>query len=220
MGETYAEGGHRASALFHVDIEAYLGQCGHTLGCQRNAFLQVECLFGNKVIELSDSPLTRSSSPSDFWGRRWNNLIHVGLKQGVYKPVRKATDSRTLASIAAFCVSGIYHEYVSKVLFYSTIAQREEADGQGGCCSTCYCDAWFGKQLLFFAWNAILIAMEYAVGDRLQPIARRLPAFLRSHLLVMLSLPMGHLLMSDMTMSGFFQGMQQALPLVQVTPVS
>lgn len=40
----------------------------------------LECVSGITVIEVADSALTKSSSPSDFWGRRWNALVHIVLK--------------------------------------------------------------------------------------------------------------------------------------------
>lgn len=165
---------------------------------------------------VTNSPMFHSTSPSDFWGRRWNNLIHVGLKQGVYKPVRWTTGNKTLASIAAFCVSGLYHEYVWKVLFFPTTSQIMEGGG-ADCCSSCYCDAWFGKQLLFFGWNGVLIALEYLVGDKVYSVVGFLPPLMKSHLVVLLSLPVGHLFTADLTMAGYFEGLQQALPLFQVT---
>jgi hypothetical protein len=163
---------------------------------------------------VTDHPMFLSESPSDFWGRRWNNLIHVDLKQGIYKPIRRKTGNRTLASIVVFCVSGIYHEYVWMLLFFVTTAQAKETDG-GGCCPSCYCDTWFGKQLLFFGWNGVLIALEYLVGHKLSVLTAHLPSLLRSHLVVLLSLPAGHLFTADLTMAGFYGSIQQAVPLIQ-----
>ena len=35
---------------------------------------------GIQSTALTDNPLFGSSSPSDFWGRRWNNVVHKALK--------------------------------------------------------------------------------------------------------------------------------------------
>lgn len=171
-------------------------------------------------------PLFLSESVGDFWGRRWNNLIHVALKQGVYKPVRSAMggDRRTLASVAVFCVSGLYHEYVWVLMFFATQAQRREAgdggdsgagpDASSACCPSCYCDAWVGKQLIFFGWNGALIAMEHAFGRHLSKLAARLPRLLRSHLIVLLSLPVGHLFTADLVRAGYFDHIRPAIPVI------
>ena len=163
---------------------------------------------------ITDNPILLSTSPSDFWGRRWNKLIHTGLKQGVYKPVRWRTGSRTLASIATFAVSGIYHEYVWGILFRSTSVQLAEG------CLSCYYHGGIGKQMTFFCWNGVLIALEYMVGHEIGRLTKPLPQLLRSHLVVMLSLPVGHLFTADLTRSGYFASIQQALPVFVFTKLA
>jgi hypothetical protein len=38
--------------------------------------LGISLLTGTSTIDAMDSPLFKSSSPSDFWGRRWNLVVH------------------------------------------------------------------------------------------------------------------------------------------------
>jgi hypothetical protein len=55
-----------------------------------NAFAVVVTLCTMNDIQsdvFSGQPLFLSKSPSDFWGKRWNRLIHSILKDSVYKPV-------------------------------------------------------------------------------------------------------------------------------------
>ena len=40
----------------------------------------VTLLTGIQTKDLTNNPLFGSSSPSDFWGRRWNNVVHKTLK--------------------------------------------------------------------------------------------------------------------------------------------
>eukprot|EP00578_Thalassiosira_sp_NH16_P019514 CAMPEP_0181086972 /NCGR_PEP_ID=MMETSP1071-20121207/6030_1 /TAXON_ID=35127 /ORGANISM="Thalassiosira sp., Strain NH16" /LENGTH=586 /DNA_ID=CAMNT_0023168841 /DNA_START=17 /DNA_END=1774 /DNA_ORIENTATION=+ len=68
-------------------------------------------LAGILTLDAFDSPMFKSTSVSDFWGRRWNRLVHGVLKRGVYKPVRKYS-SKTIAALSTFIVSGILHEYI------------------------------------------------------------------------------------------------------------
>lgn len=166
------------------------------------------------------NPMFLSESVSDFWGRRWNNLIHVALKQGVYKPVRAATDSKSLASLAAFIVSGLCHEYVWMMLFFPTAAQLVEQmidgdDGTNHCCRSCYCQSWVGKQLVFFGWNGVLIALEYFFGDTVAKHTKWLPRLLKSHLIVLLALPVGHLFTHDITQAGYFDQLKAAIPIIK-----
>lgn len=45
--------------------------------------LAISLLTGKSTITVNDSPLTKSSSPSDFWGGRWNKQIHGLLKVNI-----------------------------------------------------------------------------------------------------------------------------------------
>ena len=169
---------------------------------------------------IIDNPMFASKSPSDFWGRRWNKLIHHGLKHGIYKPVRAATNNATIAAVSAFVFSGLLHEYVWSVLFYKTTTQTIEEQQLGvECCPSCYCDSWIGKQLLFFGWNGVLISLEYMFGNQISKLVQPVPQLLKSHLVVLLSLPVGHLFTADLTMSGFFEHMQQCLPFIKIVPI-
>ena len=38
------------------------------------------CLYNVEVIDIMNNPLLATTSPSDFWGKRWNLLIHGVLK--------------------------------------------------------------------------------------------------------------------------------------------
>jgi len=90
-------------------------------------------MAGVEQIPMMLNPVFESSSPSDFWGRRWNLVgetffhfifqfhsvcltiifleVHGVLKRGVHKPVR-AKYSRLTATVATFFASGIFHEWV------------------------------------------------------------------------------------------------------------
>lgn len=53
----------------------------------------ISCLTANMQVcdsKFDRQPLFCATSPSDFWGRRWNSLVHHHLKKGVYKPFRAA----------------------------------------------------------------------------------------------------------------------------------
>jgi MBOAT, membrane-bound O-acyltransferase family len=68
-------------------------------------------LTGCEAEAFADNPRGQSTSPSDFWGRRWNRLIHECLKNGVYKPVRFVSGGpRWLAIGATFLASSMFHE--------------------------------------------------------------------------------------------------------------
>ena len=54
----------------------YFGLDTGTLG----AGCAISLLSGNSTLTVNDEPLTKSTSITDFWGRRWNQLVHGVLK--------------------------------------------------------------------------------------------------------------------------------------------
>jgi hypothetical protein len=46
----------------------------------RAAAIFISLLTGLETIELNDDPLSRSTSISEFWGRRWNRLVSELLR--------------------------------------------------------------------------------------------------------------------------------------------
>ena len=154
--------------------------------------------YGYETDKVVLNPMFKSKSPSDFWGRRWNMIVHRGLKNGVYKPVRKFTNSRITSVLAAFVVSGIIHEYVNLVLYYDKGVTFE----------------W--KQMLFFGWNGILISLEYCFGSSLlfQWIGKKTPPFLVTFLVISSALPLAHLFTGDYIKGGYFDAVLQAVPVI------
>merc|ERR1711957_355006 len=142
--------------------------------------------------------MLKSTSPSDFWGRRWNLLVHRGLKNGVYKPTRSCSSSRMAAVLATFVASGIIHEYVDYAMFAGTSHQFQ----------------W--KQMLFFGWNGILIMVEY--GTRHWQIwgrmSKNLPQTVITAMVLSSALPIAHLFFADWIKYGFFDAVYLTQPVI------
>lgn len=166
--------------------------------------LMVQILNRVQTEQVVDNPMFSSKSPSDFWGRRWNRLVHGGLKRGVYKPVRSQSSSKALATLSTFVASGLLHEYVSALLFYVNVNEIEEE---------CHVPP-FGKHLLFFGWNGCLLLLEYLFGDLFTWIPKTLPAPLVSVLVVLTALPVGHWFTGDLISGGYFTSLQLAFPII------
>jgi hypothetical protein len=144
-------------------------------------------LIGIQTEIVNIHPLVASRSPSDFWGRRWNRLIHSVLKGGVYKPVRSMGGSNGLAALAAFAASGLFHEW----LLHVTSVKYENTHG---------------PTMLFFVWQAVLLAGEAAIGHWaiFAFLSKNLPTQVRSFLVILLSLPLAHFFLDSYTHSDFF----------------
>jgi alginate O-acetyltransferase complex protein AlgI len=68
---------------------------------------------GVNAIPLMRSPI-RSTSLSEFWGRRWNTAFHELASRFTFKPLRPWIGV-TAATLTTFLVSGLIHELVISV---------------------------------------------------------------------------------------------------------
>lgn len=158
--------------------------------------LMYNILYGYQTVEVVMNPILNSSSPSDFWGRRWNVLIHRGLKNGIYKPMRfHFGASPYIAVLATFVGSGLLHEYINFVLFSSLGTLN----------------------IIFFGWNGFLIVSQYVVGHWhiFQWLSKKLPHFIVSILVVLTAVPLGHLFTGDWIKAGYFDHVNMGLPSIR-----
>lgn len=120
--------------------------------------------------------------------------------------MRSWTNSRSIATVATFLASGLIHEYVWLVLFYQNVHQDVIHTPP------------FGKSMLFFGWNGLLLVLEYTVGEKWwNSLISNVPRPFVTLLVVLMALPVGHLFTGDMIVGGYFQTLQLALPLLVVT---
>eukprot|EP00594_Rhizosolenia_setigera_P017024 CAMPEP_0178955942 /NCGR_PEP_ID=MMETSP0789-20121207/9912_1 /TAXON_ID=3005 /ORGANISM="Rhizosolenia setigera, Strain CCMP 1694" /LENGTH=415 /DNA_ID=CAMNT_0020637683 /DNA_START=352 /DNA_END=1599 /DNA_ORIENTATION=+ len=181
--------------------------------------LGINIVSSIKVIDVTQNPMFESSSPSDFWGNRWNKLVHQTLKGGVYKPIRSMTNSATVATLSTFFLSGLLHDYLL-VLFTFTRERRRNTndDIHSLIMNIMYSNndglsvaVSFGNQTLFFLWNAILIALEsYIVKHNdflfvFEWMKNNLPKRVISLLVVLCAVPLGHLFTDEYTALGVYK---------------
>ena len=89
------------------------------------------------------NPLLASTSPIDFWSRRWNLLIRGLFHRSIFSPLRARRAPRALCALAAFVVSGLFHEYA----FMAASGGRA-----------------FGRNLLFFVSQGAICTLEAVLG--------------------------------------------------------
>jgi hypothetical protein len=170
--------------------------------------LLTSLISGMSTMEISDSPLTRSTSPSDFWGQRWDRIIGSGLRRGVFRPVRQWGFSRPFAVLATFAASGILHEYVLVVLAVRGHRHNGEDDEP-------YAPV-FGKQFCFFAWNAVVILLEHAIEGHsiIQWMEVNLSTPVRTALVLMTVLPIAFMFTDEYVACGFYSDISMGFPKV------
>ena len=158
--------------------------------------LQFSLVSGWSTRKTSYSPLTASTSPSDFWGKRWNQMTGNALRRGVYQPLRNNGTSAKVAALATFVVSGLIHEYLLLLISLGpATAVRQEPYSPS-----------FGRNFVFFLWNGGLLIGEHLFSEHTAVlwIRRNLPKQCRALLVVAMSLPVGHYFSDEYVASGLF----------------
>lgn len=155
------------------------------------------------VALVMDNPMFASQSFSDFWGRRWNLLIHHCLKGGIYKPIRSLGGNQATAVMGSFLASGLFHEWIVPCVFAE------------------YPNVVWGRQSVFFVWQAMLVALEAAVVGQtkhVQSLKMTLPRPVRSLLVILCGIPFGHWFLDAYVHSNFF--LQGHMVMMAILPVN
>ncbi|CAB9499504.1 Probable long-chain-alcohol O-fatty-acyltransferase [Seminavis robusta] len=202
--------------LFHwshlLNNYAVASMTGHGLAAASQLVgTTIQGLTGMAVIELCDSPLTKSTSLSDFWGRRWNLLVHIVLKGGVYKPLRKNGYRVGVAAVATFVVSGLLHEYL---LYLFSMKARILGDENSAPAIR------YGIQSAFFAWNGFVMLVENAVSKHplIVWMSNNLPRPLITAFVIGTVLPVGHWFTDEYVKIGFFEDLSLGMPMLVWIP--
>jgi hypothetical protein len=145
--------------------------------------LLTSLLSGINTVAVNDSPLTKATSPSDFWGNRWNRMVSSGLKRGIFVPLRKASFSRPTAALATFAVSGLIHEHIIIVMSLNIKDQQTTPVIN------------HGHQLAFFLWNGTILILEHLLKGHavVTWIQTHFPAPIRTALVILTVLPVAML---------------------------
>lgn len=158
-------------------------------------------ILGIKVNEAMSNPVFTASSPSDFWGRKWNLIVHGALKRGVFKPVYRFSTSKILAVLATFVASGAFHEYTLLACFPAHLQSGTPA---------------FGIQTKFMAWNALIICMEGFVHNYFifQWMKRNVAAPILTFLVIGTAMPVAHWFLHPISKTKMLQQSEIAFPIL------
>ena len=159
-------------------------------------------LQGYKTATTFRNPLFSSRSPSDFWGYRWNMVIHETLKRGAYKPALVLGYSKGAAVMVSFVASGLMHDLCWTILFYKSV---HDYDSQGTCID-CF-DHIRGKATAFFVWCGLTMVLEESIASvpLVRWMSQKLPKVVVSTLVVMTALPFTHWFAGDWIVGGYFK---------------
>jgi hypothetical protein len=156
---------------------------------------QVKGYYTNPIFH---NPLFTSRSPSDFWSRKWNNMIHTILKYGTFYPAQQYLSKR-MALLLTFAMSGLMHEYVWTLIFY-----HHPDDDKG---EEFKFIPQLSKVTAFFTWNGIIMLLERPLTPYIRPISSKLPTIVVSTLVVLTALPVSHWYTGDWVVGGVFRNL-------------
>lgn len=191
------------STLPALYLQAAWAYCMLANGMSMGRF--VFALVGINTLEPMRAPLLRSSSVRDFWGRRWNLLIHGLMKRTFFKPfaVSSSNAMRTLGSLMAFLMSGLFHEYMWMLVNW------HQPDYKGG------------RVLLFFLLQVVLCTFEASLSrTTLGQWAAHLPAVTKTAFTTVAILPFGPLFFQGLLRSGMMQDAAYRDKAVKLLPAS
>ena len=189
---------------------------------------------GYETEDVMNNPVFGATSPSDFWARRWNLLIHDVLKRGCFLPVRRYA-SKTVALTATFFASSLFHEWLQLTVFptwdhdYSYTEDRngtivEETcrivgrEGDGFSPVHCYAPKW-GAATGFFMWQAMIIAIEFTVGPSCKGVFLNVPPPMKTFLTIVAGGCVGHWFCEPYIHSNFFRDAEAGLFLWKLAPL-
>jgi Membrane bound O-acyl transferase family len=203
------------SHLANAYIAIFLVQCTLSLGFALTA-LGDEARGLKRTKPFFNNPLLTSTSPSDFWSRKWNVMMHRVLKYGSFLPARKSFKFSVYSSMAiTYVTSGLLHEYANMITFYH---RQELRNPETGLCDTCYV-YHPGKTLAFFAWNAVVTILEKPVTSILHHFNfPKLPLPILSTLVVMTSAHVSHWIYGDNVAANFFHHLSIGLWKLEKVP--
>ncbi|CAF4727343.1 unnamed protein product [Rotaria sp. Silwood1] len=61
--------------------------------------------------------ITIFSSSREFWGRRYNRVVHTVLKESIFEPIRLEFSSSTIGALITFIINGLVHAHICLVTF-------------------------------------------------------------------------------------------------------
>jgi hypothetical protein len=165
---------------------------------------------GNKCINIMQNPLFASQSIAEFWGKRWNQTMHLYFKRGIVKPMYRAGAPRWMIVATVFIVSGLFHEYMCYVI---STKHRFHPHYIGEIYVPNY-----GNLVKFFFYNAAALLLENQLQPMLVPIKKRLPKPVITACVLLSVLPIGQWFTDEYVNSGFFDDIARGLPVIAYSP--
>ncbi|GMH82855.1 hypothetical protein TrST_g8975 [Triparma strigata] len=150
---------------------------------------------------MMKKPMFLSQGIREFWGKRWNLLVHDSLKRSVHSPLKGVVGVAS-SYLAVFFASAVLHEY----FFYLILVNNSAASYVPG------------KVSVFFLWNGVLCALEPHVVDFYRRTGLPpMPHVIVTAFTVLSALPLGGLFTDDWRDGGLFDDVAVLTPTIRFT---
>eukprot|EP00542_Grammatophora_oceanica_P012466 CAMPEP_0194041354 /NCGR_PEP_ID=MMETSP0009_2-20130614/13273_1 /TAXON_ID=210454 /ORGANISM="Grammatophora oceanica, Strain CCMP 410" /LENGTH=443 /DNA_ID=CAMNT_0038684835 /DNA_START=11 /DNA_END=1342 /DNA_ORIENTATION=+ len=199
--------------FYGLIFQCYLATYGEGL------LFATTALTGIRCEPFMLNPMMKSVSPSDFWARRWNMVVHGSLKRGVYIPMRKLGAGRLIAALGAFLASGLFHEGLLHHVMIPRATPEDLVEAVGLPRYHPYVEpaqVVYGGSTAFMLWCAFFITLEAVIGNHgiFQWMNKHLPRPILTILLISLALPIAHWFVDPYVRSDFFYHGGLGLPML------
>ena len=190
--------------------------------------LIMSLLSGLAMEDFSRSPLSQSTSPSDFWSYRWDRPVQDAIRRGCFQPLKTVAKMTPLgAAWTTFWISGLLHEYIMWIMSFRQPTLPHQPPYQ----------PYVGSQWAFFIWNGIVLLLERWLMKQkkemtttkkdtktsqqplsvvfwlLDTIQQYLPQSCQTALVLLTVLPVAHWFTNEYIRSGFYSDAAWGFPL-------
>jgi hypothetical protein len=97
--------------MFYIFVLAYT-----FISDAQSAIVRIVTRDKYMLKSLTNFPFL-SQSLREFWGRRYNQLIGIILRESIFQPIVQHISSKTAASLISFLISGLLHVHLALVTF-------------------------------------------------------------------------------------------------------
>jgi Na+-transporting NADH:ubiquinone oxidoreductase subunit NqrB len=123
----------------------------------------IGALFGVYIPDFCDAPL-RSTSPRDFWSRRWNLLFRHVMHKSIFTELRRKGYNPIIGALLVCFASALLHEYMVWIS----------------------CDGKPGWMTLFFVIHTTATIFETLLAKTLDPYMAHVPNIVKTAMFAML----------------------------------
>mmetsp|Transcript_6709 Transcript_6709/g.14025 ORF Transcript_6709/g.14025 Transcript_6709/m.14025 type:complete len:471 (-) Transcript_6709:151-1563(-) len=195
-------------------LAAALMSLGLDLSCSAGEAALCIVTGGIHFADSHLSPMSASTSVSQFWGQRWNRLVANSLRRGAFGPLKRVLP-RPTAAVLTFLASGLVHEYMLFVL--SSARDRGDLTPPANNLEQKPYRHQLGHQFGFFLWNGVLLVLEkiLAKNKGLLWIQNNAPQLVRTALVLLLVLPISDYFTDEYNECGIFRDASMAFPRIE-----